>query len=153
MISPPPLFKEDWNYYEVKLTVKSALFSADNSLTSSAAVLLGNAALPLEWVECRKNISLFERVLRRLFIQSSSHVRLLLAVTFWLNAVKKTYFSKEHRGAYCFSMPRLFGMALFQLNEIGKCAFRKSAAALIFVPRILRVASKMSKINSGPLFK
>ena len=44
-----------------------------------AAVLLGNAALSLEWVEGRRKISLFERVPRRLFIQSSSsHVQILL---------------------------------------------------------------------------
>ena len=97
-------------------------------------------------------MSLFERVPRRLFSQSSSCATLTRRALL-IKCSKKLYFSKEHRGAYCFSMPRLFGMALFQLNEIGKCAFRKSAAALIFVPRILRVASKMSKINSGPLFK
>ena len=44
----------------------------------------------------------------------------------------KLYFSKERRGAYCFLMPRLFGVALFRLNAIGYCVFRKSAAAVFF---------------------
>ena len=106
-----------------------------------AAVLLGNAALSLEWVEGRRKISLFERVPRRLFIQSSSsHVRILLGGPCWLNAVNKLYFSKERRGAYCFLMPRLFGVVLFRLNAIGYCVFRKSAAALVFVRLILRAA-------------
>ena len=42
----------------------------------------------------------------------------------------KLYFSKERRGAYCFLMPRLFGVALFRLNAIGYYVFRKSAAAV-----------------------
>ena len=51
----------------------------DKQQLISAAVLLGNAALSLDWVECKGKICLFERVPRRLFIQSSSsHVRLLL---------------------------------------------------------------------------
>ena len=33
-----------------------------------AAVMLGNAALSLEWVECRTKVCLFERVPRCLFI-------------------------------------------------------------------------------------
>ena len=33
----------------------------------SAAVLLGNAVLSLEWVECRRKMCLFERVPRCLF--------------------------------------------------------------------------------------
>ena len=65
---PQPLFKKG-NYYEVKLHVKSALFSADNSLTSSAAVLLGNAALSLEWVECRKKY-LYSKECRGIYLVS-----------------------------------------------------------------------------------
>ena len=73
----------------------------DKQKLISAAVLLGNAALSLEWVECRRKISLFERVPRRLFIQSSSsHARLLLGAPF-SNTMS---FSKERRGAYCFSI-------------------------------------------------
>ena len=50
----------------------------------------------------------------------------------------KLYFSKERRGAYCFLMPRLFGVALFRLNAIGYCVFRKSAAAVFFVVVFVR---------------
>ena len=53
---------------------------------------------------------------------------------------KKLYSSKERRGTYCFLMPRLFGVALFRLNAIGYCVFRKSASALVFVRLILRAA-------------
>ena len=38
-------------------------------------------------------------------------------------------------------MPRLFGVALFRLNAIGYCVFRKNTAALVFVRLILRAAS------------
>ena len=40
----------------------------DKQKLISAAVLLGNAALSLEWVEWRRKICLCERVLRCLFI-------------------------------------------------------------------------------------
>ena len=51
---------------------------------------------------------------------------------------KKLYFSKESCGTFCFLMPRLFWVALFQLNAIGYSVFRKSAKALIFVRLISR---------------
>ena len=40
----------------------------DKQKLVSAAVLLGNAALSLEWVEWRRKICLCERVLRCLFL-------------------------------------------------------------------------------------
>ena len=66
---------------------------------------------------------------------------------------KKLYFSKESCGTFCFLMPRLFWVTLFQLNAIpglfwvalfqlnaipGYSVFRKSAKALIFVRLISR---------------
>ena len=36
-------------------------------------------------------------------------------------------------------MPSLFRVALFRLNAIGYCVFRKNAAALIFVPIFVRI--------------
>ena len=55
----------------------------------SAAILLGNAALSLEWVECRRKICLFERVPGGLFIflllLCDSYLR---SAPFRLNAVK-----------------------------------------------------------------
>ena len=101
----------------------------------------GNAALSLDWVECRRKICLFERVSRRLFIQPSScHVRPLTWAPCWLNAVKKCISRKSAAAPFCFLMPRLFGVTLFRLNAIGYCVFRKSAKALIFVRLILRAA-------------
>ena len=73
----------------------------DKQKLINAAVLLGNAALSLDWVECRRKICLFERVPRRLFIHSSSsHVRLLLGAAMLIKCSKKLYFSKERRGAF-----------------------------------------------------
>ena len=51
---------------------------------------------------------------------------------------KKLYFLKDSCGTFCFLMPRLFGVALFQLNAIGNSVFRKSAKVLIFVRLISR---------------
>ena len=46
----------------------------DKQKLISAAVLLGNAALSLEWVECRREICLFETVPRFLFIKYATLV-------------------------------------------------------------------------------
>ena len=65
--------------------------------------MLGNAALSLDWVECRRKICLFERVPRRIFIQSSSsHVRLLLGGACWLNAVKIVFDERAPRRLFVF---------------------------------------------------
>ena len=73
----------------------AAVTSCENTL------LLGNSALSLEWVECRRKIRLFELK----SADFSSHMRLLLEVgTLSIQCSKTLYFSKERRGAYFLSI-------------------------------------------------
>ena len=137
MIFPPPpqlLFKKDWNYYEVKLHVKSALFSADNSLTSSAAVLLGNAALSLEWFECRKKY-LYSKECRGIYL-----VSLLLLMydsnserPLWLNAVKNVFFERAPRRLLLFDAKAIRGGAI-SITCDRKMCFSKERRGAYFCP-------------------
>ena len=80
----------------------------DKQKLISAAVVLGNAALSLEWVEWIRKIFLCERVLRCLFIFLLLICDSQLPVgALWIKCSKTSCFSKERRCAYCFSMKRL----------------------------------------------
>ena len=72
--------------------------------------MLGNAALSLEWVECRRKIWLFERVPRRLFIflllLCDSYLR---SAPFRLNAVKHWIFRKSAAALIAFRFKRCQG--------------------------------------------
>ena len=80
----------------------------DKQKLISAAVLLGNAALSLEWVEWRRKIFLCERLLRYLFIFllliCDSQLRL---ASFGLNAVKHRVFRKSAAALTAFRLKRL----------------------------------------------
>ena len=111
----------------------------DKQKLISAAVLLGNAALSLDWVEGLRKICLLERVPRRLFIQSSSSCATLTRSTLLIKCSKKLHFSKE---------PRLFGVALFWLNVIG--CFSKERQGAYFCPTYIegRVLSKIHGLDT-----
>ena len=80
----------------------------DKQKLISAAVVLGNAALSLEWVEWRRKIFLCERLLRYLFIFllliCDSQLRL---APFGLNAVKHRVFRKSAAALTAFRLKRL----------------------------------------------
>ena len=74
--------------------------------------MLGNAALSLEWVECRRKICSFERVPRRLFIflllLCDSYLR---SEPFRLNAVKHWIFRQSVAALIAFRFKRCQGFS------------------------------------------
>ena len=104
-------------------------------------------------VEFRRKICLFERVPRRLFIQSSSsHVRLLLEAPCWLNAVKKKklHFSKERRSAFLlFDAKAIRGDALSIKCDRILC-FSKDRQGAYFCPTYIEggVLSRIYGLDS-----
>ena len=107
----------------------------DKQKLISAAVLLGNAALSLEWVECRRKICLFQTVPRCLFIfLLLIRDSCLRSVPFRLNAVKHCIFWKSAAALLLFDLKkaRLFGVALIRLNAIGYCVFSKETLGAHF---------------------
>ena len=111
----------------------------------------GNAALSLDWVECRRKICLFERVSRRLFIQPSScHVRPLTWAPCWLNAVKKMYFSKERRGAFLFFDAKAIRGDALSIKCDRILCFSKERQGAYFCPTYIEggVLSRIYGLNS-----